>query len=245
MGTLCASVLIVVGVTGHVPFADLYIWVVLFAALYFRPVGALAHAAAAGAAYTLVLAFGPVTVAPIQAWCGVFGTAGVAGAIVLGLVSVLRSAAGDDSLTGCANRRSWDERLEEELERSRRTGQPLSVAMIDLDAFKAVNDRGGHRAGDLLLQDVAQRWQETIRHGGDFLARLGGDEFGILAPGSDEAGIRRLARRLAEALPEGASASIGVSTWDGMENAGALLRRADQAMYMTKQRRGHEGSHSA
>ena len=243
--TACISVLAVVGVAGDVPFADLYVWVVLFAALYFRPLGALAHVAAAGTAYALVLAFGPGIAAPVQAWFGVFGTAGVAGAIVLGLVSVLRSAAADDPLTGCANRRSWDERLEEEMERSRRTGQPLSIAMIDLDAFKTVNDRGGHRAGDLLLQEVAQRWRGTVRDGGDFLARLGGDEFAILAPGSDETGIRRLGKRLAEALPAGISASIGVATWDRTESAGALLRRADQAMYKTKQRRPYEGFHSA
>lgn len=243
--TACVSLLAVVGVAGHVPFADLYVWVVLFAALYFRPLGALVHVAVAGTAYALVLAFGPGTAAPVQAWFGVFGTAGVAGAIVLGLVSVLRSAAADDPLTGCANRRYWDERLEEELERSRRTGQPLSIAMIDLDAFKTVNDRGGHSAGDLLLQDVAQRWRGTVRDGGDFLARLGGDEFAILAPGSDETGIRRLGKRLVEALPAGVSASIGVATWDRTESAGALLRRADQAMYKTKQRRPYEGFHSA
>jgi len=160
----------------------------------------------------------------------------VATLVVLGLVSVLRSTAREDPLTGLANRRSWDERLEEELERSRRTGQALSVVMIDLDGFKAVNDRGGHEAGDLLLKELARAWQTATRGGGDFLARLGGDEFGVLAPGSDAIGIRRLAKRLGDAPPEGVSCSTGAVTWDGTENAADLVRRADRAMYQTKLR---------
>jgi diguanylate cyclase (GGDEF)-like protein len=147
---------------------------------------------------------------------------------------VLRSAATADPLTGLANRRSWDERLEEELARSRRTGQALSVVMIDLDDFKAVNDRGGHEAGDRLLKELARGWQAAVRGGGEFVARLGGDEFGILAPGSDAIGVRRLTKRLSEVLPTGVVVSIGVATWDGTENASDVLRRADRAMYETE-----------
>ena len=72
---------------------------------------------------------------------------------------------------------------------------------------------------------------------GYFLARLGGDEFGLLAPGSDEIGARVLAKRLADALPQGVSASVGVATWDRAEGASDLLRRADQVMYRNKRRR--------
>ena len=237
LATVLASVLSAIGVTNHVPFADLYVWVALFAVLYFRPPAAVAHIAAAGAAYAVVVVFGPGIGNPWGAWLAVFGTAAVAAAVVFGLVSVLRAAAREDPLTGLANRRSWDERFEDELERSRRTGVALSVATFDLNGFKAINDASGHDTGDRLLQQLARAWQAAVRGGGDFLARLGGDEFGLLAPGSDETGIRRLAQRLADALPDEVTASVGVATWDRTENASDLLRRADRAMYQTKRRR--------
>jgi diguanylate cyclase (GGDEF)-like protein len=217
-----------------------YVRVALFAALYFRLFAVLAHVGGIGAAYAVALALGPEAANPVAAWMAVFGTVAVAAAVLLAVVSVLRSAAHTDPLTGLANRRSWDERFDEELERSRRTGQGLSVAMIDLDGFKAVNDRDGHEAGDRVLEELASAWQAVVRSGGDFLARLGGDEFGLLAPGSDATGIRRLIKRLGEVLPAGVVASIGVATWDGTENASDLLRRADQAMYETKLRHRRE-----
>jgi len=237
LATVLASALAAIGATNHVPFADLYVWVALFAVLYFRPPAAVAHIAGAGAGYAVVLAFGPGVANPWAAWLAVFGTVAVAAAVVFGLVSVLRVAAREDPLTGLANRRSWDERLGDELERSRRTGIALSVAMFDLDGFKAINDTSGHDNGDRLLQQLAHAWQAAVRGGGDFLARIGGDEFGLLAPGSDETGIRRLAKRLADALPDEVTVSVGVATWDRTENASDLLRRADGAMYQTKQRR--------
>ncbi len=145
-------------------------------------------------------------------------------------------AAREDPLTGLANRRMWDERLDEELERSRRTGAALSVAMIDLDDFKRMNDVSGHDAGDRLLRGLARAWLAIVRTSADFLARLGGDEFGVVAPNSDETGIHRLASRLKDALLEGISTSFGTATWDGTENASDLLRRADRAMYQSKRR---------
>ena len=235
IATMLASLLTAVGASGHVDFADLYVWVVIFGTLYFRPLAALAWAGTAGAAYGGVLAVGPRVDNPVAAWLSLFGTVAVVGALVLGLVSVFRSAAREDPLTGLANRRAWDERLAEELGRAQRTGVLLSVAIIDLDRFKAVNDRWGHEAGDHLLQQLAQAWQGAHR-GGDFMARLGGDEFSLLVPGSNAIGIRRLMARLGEVLPEGVSFSSGVATWNGAETGQRLLRRADQAMYRMKQR---------
>jgi diguanylate cyclase (GGDEF)-like protein len=243
LGTLLVSVVTAASAKEHVGLANLYLLIALFAILYLPLRSALAHILVAGAAYAVVLGFEPAPGAsPGAAWLTVFGTMAVLGLVVLGLVSVLRVAAREDPLTGLANRRVWDERLEEELERSRRTGVALSVVMSDLDGFKEMNDAGGHDAGDHLLQELARAWLATVRGGGDFLARLGGDEFGVVAPGSDEAGIRRLAGRLEDALPEGTSASIGVATWDGTENASDLLRRADRAMYQAKRRR-RRGDH--
>lgn len=131
--------------------------------------------------------------------------------------------------------------MSEELKRSHRTGAPLSIAMMDLDGFKAVNDRSGHKAGDLLLQDFANGWQRTIRGGGDFLARLGGDEFGLLAPGSDADGVRRLTERFGDLMQNTVACSIGAVTWDGSEGADDLLRRADAVMYEEKVRHHNQG----
>ena len=234
--TVLTSLLAVIGAKNDVHFAYLYVWVVLFAALYFRLPAALVCTGGIGAAYALVLVFGPRVNNPAAAWLALFGTASVGGWVVLGLTSVLRATAREDPLTGLANRRMWDERLEEEMERSVRSGTALSVVMVDLDGFKAVNDAGGHEAGDRLLQDLARAWRAAVRGGGDFLARLGGDEFGLLAPGSDEIGARALAKRLWEAIPQGVSASVGAATWDRTEGASDLLRRADRAMYRNKRR---------
>jgi len=235
--SVLASFLAAIGATDHIAFADLYIWVALFAALYFRPLAMLVHVGGVGVVYIFVLAFGPPVANPVAAWLALFGTVAVAAAVLSGVVSVLHSAARADPLTGLANRRSWDERLEEELERARRTGGALSVAVIDVDDFKAMNDRSGHEAGDLLLVEIARRWHTAIRGGGDVLARLGGDEFGVLAPGAGETDIRRLAERLDESAPEGVSCSIGVATWDGAQGGADLIRGADRAMYAAKRRR--------
>ena len=237
LGNLFVSVIAAAAASAHVNLANLYLLVEVFALLYLPIRSALGHLAAAGVAYAVVLGVGPPTVEPPTiAWLSVFGTAVVLGAVVVGLVSVLRNAARTDPLTGLANRRMWDERFEEEMERSARSGTALSVVMADIDGLKAVNDAGGHEAGDRLLQDIARTWRGVVRGGGDFLARLSGDEFGLLAPGSDEIGARALARRLADAMPHGVSASVGVATWDRVEGTSDLLRRADHAMYRNKQR---------
>jgi len=114
--------------------------------------------------------------------------------------------------------------------------------VVDLDNFKAINDAHGHHAGDHVLRAVARSWQTTTRGGGDLMARLGGDEFGLLAPELVGSGGEQAARRLIEALPEGVSASVGVATWDRVERASGLLRRADRAMYHSKRRR-HRGGY--
>jgi len=242
IGTGAATALITVGAavgpSRHVDLGVLYILVVIYTALFFSPLVTLGFGCAAGGCYALVLGgLGPTVANPVAAWLSVFGTATAAGVVVTGLVGVLRSDAREDSLTGLANRRSWDERLEEEIERSRRTGAALSIAMIDLDGFKAVNDRYGHQAGDHLLRELASSWQASVRSSEDTLARLGGDEFAMLAPGSDATGIRRLVKRLREIAPESVGFSVGVATWNTEESAGEFLRRADLSMYQAKLRR--------
>ena len=237
VATVLVSAAAAIGPNLHANFAVLYIWVALYAALYFRPLPAVLHIGAAGAAYVVVLAVGSNVDNPVDAWFTIFGTAVVSAFVVFGLVSVLRRTSREDSLTLLPNRRTWDERADEELERARRNGTPLSLAVIDIDNFKTVNDRDGHQVGDLLLRKFADGWGGVVRGSGDFIARLGGDEFGLLAPNSDDIGIRRIVKRLHEISPSGVSCSIGVATWDGVETAADLFRRADEAMYRAKRER--------
>jgi diguanylate cyclase (GGDEF)-like protein len=158
----------------------------------------------------------------------------------------LRHQAFHDSLTGLANRALFSDRLETALAR-RADGDDAGVAILlcDLDDFKTVNDSLGHAAGDELLAEVARRLRSCARTG-DTVARLGGDEFAVLlAAPVTEAEARRVAERLLETLqapveiaghPARAGSSIGLALDPGTEpgGAGALLRRADLAMYAAK-----------
>jgi diguanylate cyclase (GGDEF)-like protein len=138
-----------------------------------------------------------------------------------------------DVLTGVANRRGWDDELSRELARGVRSGLPLCVALIDLDHFKAFNDRHGHQAGDLLLKEAAVAWQARLRKT-DLLARYGGEEFAVLLPdcGLDDA--MEISDRLRTAQPEG-TCSIGVAAWDTREHGTELVARADRALYAAKE----------
>lgn len=150
------------------------------------------------------------------------------------LTDQLERLATTDPLTGIDNRRGWDRMIAAAFGRSRRYSQPLCLAMLDLDGFKAYNDRHGHRAGDALLRRCAATWQRLIRVD-DHLARYGGDEFLVTLPhtGLDEA--MEVIERLRTAVPDEAGCSAGVSVWDGAEPVDRLLERADQALYLAKQ----------
>ncbi len=149
------------------------------------------------------------------------------------LLARLESTARTDPLTGLPNRRVWDEDLERELARARRHGGELCLAMVDLDRFKAFNDRYGHQAGDRLLAAAATAWRPALRTT-DTIARYGGEEFAVLLPHSDEQGALVVVERLLEVVPLGQTASAGVASWDGSETAAELLARADAALYAAK-----------
>jgi diguanylate cyclase (GGDEF)-like protein/PAS domain S-box-containing protein len=140
-----------------------------------------------------------------------------------------------DPLTGLPNRRVWNERIAEEFHRAERSQKPMTIAVIDLDGFKAVNDRLGHVAGDELLQESSEAWKRQLRKT-DLLARVGGDEFLLLFPECPAERAQDVLDRMRNAMPPGQSFSAGTATWDGAESAVELLERADQALYEVKAR---------
>jgi diguanylate cyclase (GGDEF)-like protein len=149
------------------------------------------------------------------------------------LVEELRATAMRDHLTGLANRHAWEERFVHELRSASRTAEPLSLAVIDVDGLKRVNDTLGHGHGDRLIQLCAEACRSATRET-DFIARLGGDEFLVLLADCRADGAREVAARMLDALGEDRSLSIGIATWDGLESGDELITRADQAMYAAK-----------
>jgi diguanylate cyclase (GGDEF)-like protein len=152
------------------------------------------------------------------------------------LVAKLADLALTDSLTGVANRRAWEAELNRGLARAWRTHEPMTVAVADIDRFKAINDLHGHAVGDRLLAEVARNWSSSLR-ADDVIARIGGDEFALLLPGCTEAEAADLLKRLRAGVPRPHSCSVGVATWDRRESAGDLIRRADDALYDAKRHR--------
>jgi diguanylate cyclase (GGDEF)-like protein len=145
----------------------------------------------------------------------------------------LRNLARIDELTGLPNRRAWFGELPLALERARRDGRPLSVAILDLDHFKKFNDTYGHPAGDKLLRGAADGWVTKLR-AVDILGRYGGEEFIALLPAAPGAEAAAVIDRLREATPSGQTFSSGVATWDGQETGEEMIARADRALYEAK-----------
>jgi diguanylate cyclase (GGDEF)-like protein len=151
-----------------------------------------------------------------------------------------------DGLTGLYNRRYLEERLEDEMRRSRRYSRVLSLLMIDIDFFKQYNDTCGHLKGDDVLRELARI---LLRHSRetDITARYGGEEFVMILPETDARNARRLADRIRASVEEtpfegeeripagGITVSIGVSALALDEDAHNTLERADQALYVSKQ----------
>jgi diguanylate cyclase (GGDEF)-like protein len=170
-------------------------------------------------------------------------------ATLMGLVAArftaqLRHRSRHDGLTGLLDRRAIDEAMQAQIQRSRRTGEAFSVLMLDLDHFKAINDRFGHATGDRALKHVAALLREVLREV-DVLGRVGGEEFLIMMPGAglDAAGpvAERVRERLAtspmvlDATPVSMSVSIGLAQWSPPnEEATRLVGRADLALYAAK-----------
>lgn len=157
----------------------------------------------------------------------------------------LEHQARTDFLTGIPNRRHFLNLADLELARARRYGRPFSVLMLDLDLFKNINDRYGHRVGDLTLQKVVEVCRQILREV-DIVGRLGGEEFGILLPETDPEQALQVADRVRQAvaaatvaLPDGGmvgiTTSIGVATYGEADpDVEGVLIRADRALYEAK-----------
>jgi diguanylate cyclase (GGDEF)-like protein len=156
------------------------------------------------------------------------------------LLAELEKIARTDELTGLPNRRAWHEELPRELARAARSGEPLCVAMLDLDHFKRFNDDYGHQSGDRLLKQVAGAWNGELRPT-DMLARYGGEEFALALPACPADEAFAVVERLRSVTPSGQTCSAGIACWDGWESAAELLERADRALYEAK-RRGRDQS---
>ena len=139
-----------------------------------------------------------------------------------------------DPLTGLPNRRAFEERLAAEIDRLRDIASAgFSIAIFDVDHFKAYNDTYGHPAGDELLRALAREWNARLRPG-DLLARFGGEEFALLMPRCSVGDAASIVQRLLDRVPNGKTASAGVAWSDGTELAEALVQRADEALYRAK-----------
>lgn len=160
------------------------------------------------------------------------------------LYDQMQRQATTDGLTGLANHRAFQARLEESIAHARRTGQPLSLILTDIDHFKGVNDTHGHPVGDAVLREVAEILQGIARKY-DLVARYGGEEFVLLLPGSDQQAALALAERLRVEVQDhvmqtssgefGVTLSLGIAQWqDGADTRQALIDRADQALYACK-----------
>jgi two-component system, cell cycle response regulator len=158
----------------------------------------------------------------------------------------LRKLSITDGLTGLFNHRHVHELLHEEIERSKRTGDSIAVAMVDLDRFKKVNDTYGHPTGDVVLYETAEILRDTAREV-DMVGRYGGEEFIAILPGTPEENAAQFAERVRQRVEEHVyrddateirmTTSAGVAAYPSaaVPDADALLKRADEALYRAKE----------
>jgi diguanylate cyclase (GGDEF)-like protein/putative nucleotidyltransferase with HDIG domain len=231
------------------PLVFFYLWVFLYASYFFTIRQAVAQIVYVGLVYgALLVARAPLSAVPSW-WLVGMGTLLVGAMVIMAmrarvelLIARLYNAARTDPLTKLSNRRGFRELLDLELERARRGGTAMAVLLGDLDNFKDVNDRSGHKVGDAALQRVARLLGEGKREI-DTVARVGGEEFALILPDTGRNGALALAERLRRALgqefannPTPLTISFGMSVYpEHGETAAALLHAADQALYGAKQ----------
>jgi diguanylate cyclase (GGDEF)-like protein len=226
----------------------LYVWVALYSGYFFTRSQMIAQLAVIAGAFAAALLLIHVDQVGFTRWFITVGMVSGAGSLVHvlrsrndALIERLFEAARTDRLTGLVNRHGFDERLELELERSRRTEQPVALVLADVDHFKEVNDGFGHPAGDAVLSAVARAAKGSMRKV-DTVARIGGDEFALVLPCTEAEGALEVAERLrgeVAHLPHDARGSLTMSF--GIvefplhgETRESLVEAADGALYRAK-----------
>jgi diguanylate cyclase (GGDEF)-like protein len=217
---------------GVVALGPIIITICLYAGWFLRLPAARAHAL-----FTLLLTSAGAWLAKpdrfLVFWLIVVFTAAALTEIQGRLADQLRRAATTDPLTGLVNRRAWEAEAGRVLAHAGRSGEPMTVAILDLDHFKEVNDRSGHEAGDTLLRELTARWSGELRLA-DLLGRYGGDEFVLCLPGTDAAGTAEILARLDASHPF--RWSVGTATAVDGDSLSTMLSRADAALYEHKRR---------
>jgi diguanylate cyclase (GGDEF)-like protein len=233
------------------PAADnevLYIWIALYSGYFFTRVQMTAQLVFVGVAYAAALLVVNPGEIGFTRWFITIGVVALAASLVHvlkrrndQLVERLFEAVRTDLLTGLVNRQGFDERFELELERGRRTAQPVALVLADIDGFKELNDRFGHPAGDVALTAVG-RLASTVVRTIDTMARIGGDEFATILPGTGSAGAFELAERLRDGVAhlrdcdgEPLTMSFGIVEFPlHGQTRDALVQAADRALYQAK-----------
>ena len=249
VGTLLIGfVIYYAGPASTASYAMFIAWVLMAAALFLEARLVLIHGLLATAVYTAALLARETESAQVGLQIAMTTGTVVAMALVLsgvgrhvlGVMGRLEAAAHTDPLTGLPNRRAFDFAFTRELARSRRTGAPLGVLILDLDGFKRFNDERGHLEGDGALQRIGIVIGEKTR-AVDQPARIGGEEFALLVPDTDTAGALVLAERLRRAVEvefggDGdLTASCGVASHPAHGASPAeLIAAADRALYEAK-----------
>lgn len=232
-GTIVASLLVAQASThgGMMIMAFSYPWVAIYSAHFFPRRGVIVQAVLMTVGFTAgllasglshILIYWTVVVITIWSICLLLGS----------LSESMRLKAGTDYLTGLLNRNGFQAAALRERALADRTGNALTLAVIDLDGFKQINDRDGHAAGDRLLAELGRDWRERVRPG-DILARYGGDEFVLLLPATTPTGAQAVLERLRRE-EDGIGWSVGVSEWLVGEGLGAPIARADRYLYGVK-----------
>ena len=208
-----------------------YIWSAVYVAFFFSPAVARRYAAVMISALGVGLASARAPTG-VLVWVVIASMIWVAVAVLSRLSARFRDEAHTDGLTGLLNRPGFAVAAARQRAMSARRAEPLALAIIDLDDFKAVNDRGGHAAGDRLLVELAGAWTATLRPG-DLLARFGGDEFVLLLAGAEEGRVGSVLARLARSHP--ARWTTGAVLCSDEESLDEAIERADARLYLEKQ----------
>lgn len=227
-----------------------FIWPTLTAAYFLGRRGLALALLGSCASFVAALMLNPIDENPLQTFASTWSVILIIGVLVAsirervdGLMRDLEHTASTDMLTGLVNRRTFEVIMGRELERARRAGTPLSIALFDLDHFKLINDRLGHAEGDRALQRFAGLLRDSCRLV-DVPARIGGEEFALILSNADAEGARIYAERLLRTVLDETkddraplSVSIGITEVSSPEDTlDVLLLSADRALYEAKHR---------